>query len=246
MSDTLFLERCQSYIDCHLQRPKASLHPNLQIAPSITLSRQTGAGGITTAEHLAAWLTQYAPDPHGWTVFDKNLVNKVLEDSKLPSRIAQFMPEDKVSSISDAMEELLGLHPASWKLIRRTTETILQLAELGHAILVGRGANVITQHLKNVVHVRLVGSLHQRAERIMQLHKISRNAAASFIRKTDTGRQRYLKKYYGADPNDPLLYHLTINTDEIPETDAACLIGNWLLRKFYPEHTPASLTASQT
>jgi len=236
MSDTIFIEKCQAYIDCHLQRPRSSAGQSPQVAPSITISRQTGAGGLAVAESLAEWLDSQVPGSGvNWTVFHKNLVSKVLEDSKLPARLAEFMPEDKVSGISDAVEEILGLHPASWKLIRRTTETILQLAELGHAIIVGRGANVVAQRLTNTFHARLVGGLDRRTERVTALHKIKKTAAVAFIKKSDAGRKRYLKKYYGANIDDPLLYHVIINTDDLPEPDAAALIGQAVLRKFYPE-----------
>lgn len=234
MSDTIFLEKCQAYIDCHLQRPRSSAEQALQASPSVTISRQTGAGGLAVAQALATWLNGHAPSTGvSWTVFHKNLVNKVLEDSKLPARLAQFMPEDKVSGIADAVEELLGLHPASWKLIRRTTETILQLAELGNAILVGRGANVVAQRLKNTFHARLVGTIDRRAERIMALHNLSHSAALAFIRKSDSGRKRYVKRYYGENIEDSLLYHLIINTDDLPEIDAAAVIGQAVVRKFY-------------
>jgi cytidylate kinase len=236
MSDTIFLEKCQTYIDCHMQRPRSEAGQSLQPAPSITISRQTGAGGLTVAKSLADWLNHRVPGAGvNWTVFHKNLVSKVLEDSKLPARLAQFMPEDKVSGISDAVEEILGLHPASWKLIRRTTETILQLAELGHAIIVGRGANVVAQRLTNTFHVRLVGGLNRRAERIMAQRKINKAAALGSIKKSDAGRKRYVKKYYGANIDDPLMYHLIINTDDLAEPDVSALIGQVVVRKFYPD-----------
>lgn len=236
MSDTLFLEKCQAYIDCHLKPGHAGAGQALLATPSITVSRQTGAGGLRVAQALAEWLELHTPRSNcPWTVFHKNLVNKVLEDNNLPARLAQFMPEDKVSGIADAVEELLGLHPPSWKLVRKTTETILQLAELGGAIVVGRGANVITQRLSNVFHVRLVGRLEKRIARIQEIHKITPDAARAFIRKSDAGRKRYVKKYYGEDVENPLLYHLTINTDNVGEEECAVLIGQIVLRKYYPE-----------
>jgi cytidylate kinase len=233
MSETLFLERCQTYLDCHLHAPKESRAAGWVRLPSITISRQAGTGGMSVAQALAEWLQTHAPRSScPWTVFHKNLVEKVLEDHKLPSRLAQFMPEDKVSGIADAMEELLGLHPPSWKLVRQTTETVLQLAELGNAILVGRGANVITAHLENCFHVRLVGSLDRRAEHAAKAHGLSRRAALEFVKRQDLGRRRYLKKYFGKDVDDPLLYHLTINTDVVSERPAAELIGQAVVARF--------------
>jgi hypothetical protein len=85
-----------------------------------------------------------------WTVFDRNLVEKVLEDHNLPKRLARFMPEDRILEISDTMDELFGLHPSSWTLVHKTADTILRLAELGHVIIIGRAANVITSRLDYV------------------------------------------------------------------------------------------------
>ena len=45
----------------------------------------------------------------------------------------------------------------------------------------------------------------------------------------DRGRERYLKKYFNADINDPLLYHLIINTGLVGYDDAAKLIGDAVL-----------------
>jgi len=233
MSDTIFLEKCQTYIDCHSKPALRRGRTRFDRAPSVTVSRQCGAGGLTMAEALAAWLQAHAPKSAcPWTVFHKNLVHKVLQEHHLPERLAQYMPEDKVSGIADAVEELLGLHPPSWKLVRQTTETILQLAELGRAIIVGRAGNVITKGLSNVFHVRLVGSLDRRAKRIMALHKIDHRAAVAFTKKSDSGRKRYVRRYYQQDIDDPLLYDLVINSDSVGENLAAELVGRAVLQNF--------------
>ena len=41
-------------------------------------------------------------------------------------------------------------------LVHKTAKTILQLAEMGNVIIIGRGANVVTAHMNNIFHVRLV------------------------------------------------------------------------------------------
>jgi hypothetical protein len=57
---------------------------------------------------------------------------------------------------SDAVDELLGLHPSSWTLVEHTTQTIRRLAIRGNVILVGRGSDFILAHFSDVYHVRLV------------------------------------------------------------------------------------------
>ena len=53
--------------------------------------------------------------------------------------------------------------------------------------------------------------------------------ARKFCLAEDRGRDRYLKKYFKADINDPLLYHLIINTGLVNYDEAAKLIGDAVL-----------------
>ena len=41
--------------------------------------------------------------------------------------------------------------------------------------------------------------------------------------------ERYLKEHFDADVNDPLLYHMIINTGRVNYDDAAKLIGDAVL-----------------
>ena len=231
MSDAANIERCQAFVRYQLKPAEgAATHSQTKLA--VTISRLAGSGAWMVSEKLADYLQRHAPAENvRWTVFDKELVDRILQDHNLPRTLAQFMPEDRVSAIGDAVEELLGLHPPSSSLVHQMTETILQLAELGNVILVGRGANVITASLPHVFHVRLIGSLERRIERVQARHRISREAARKFIRKEDAGRRRYLLRYLGKAIDDPLLYHLIINTDWVPVDRAAELIAQAMLRR---------------
>jgi hypothetical protein len=199
---------------------------------AVTISRQAGSGAHAVADKLAPLLQARNPkDAPPWTIFDRNLVDKVLQEHNLPERVAKFMPEDRTSEIADTMEELFGLHPPSWLLVRKVTETILHLAELGNVILIGRGAAVVTANLSHVFHVRLVSALEKRVQRIQELNHLSKDAALKFIREEDRGRERYLKQYFKTDVDDPLLYDLVINTDRIPHDQAAKLIADAVLNR---------------
>jgi cytidylate kinase len=199
---------------------------------AVTISRQAGSGAHAVADKLATLLQAQTPkDACPWTIFDRNLVSKVLQEHHLPDRVARFMPEDRTSEIAGTMEELFGLHPPSWLLVRKVTETILHLAELGNVILIGRGAAVVTAGLSHVFHVRLVSTLEKRVQRIRDLENLTKKAALQFIEREDRGRQRYLKKYFKADVDEPLLYDLTINTDRISHDQAAQLIAEAVLKR---------------
>ncbi|MGA2661497.1 MAG: cytidylate kinase-like family protein [Verrucomicrobiota bacterium] len=242
------LEQCLSFINCQLQwAGKGRLAQEGVQRRAVTISRQSGAGGHLVGEKLAAYLDKHVPNGScRWTIFDRNLVQRVLEDHHLPERLAQFMPEDRISEIADTMDELFGLHPPSWTLVRNTADTILHLAQLGNVILIGRGANIITSKLDYVFHVRLVGSFDRRVAYIQRLEGLSLKAARGFVRREDRGRQRYVKKYFHKDINDPLLYHLAINTDLVPEWEAALMIGEAVVRQEFVSGKPEAPSASKT
>lgn len=231
MSEMVGLDKCLSFISCQLQPGRATAELTGKVTRrAITISRQCGCGARVIAGQLAEYLQKHDKQSQcPWMVFDRNLVEKVLEDHNLPKRFEKYMPEDKISEITDIMDELFDLHPSSWTLVHQTSETILRLAELGNVIIIGRGANVITARLKHVFHVRLVAPLEKRIERIQQTENLTAKAAARFIEKEDAGRKRYLKKYFDADIDDPLLYHLVINTGAVSCEQAVRIIGDAVL-----------------
>jgi hypothetical protein len=218
---------------------------SLPPAPGITISQQTGSGGHEIAERTAEILDRMERNGKGqWKTYDRQLVEKVLEEHHLPKRIAKHMPEDRRSLVQDVTEELFGLRPPSWVLVPMVVETVLRLVKAGHVIVVGRGAAVITSSMAGVFHVRLVASLPKRIERVQQLHHLTRQEAVRFTEMEDRGSHRYVKAHFHTRIEDELLYHLVINTDRVPYADAAMLIAHGARRCFEEnerhEETPQS------
>jgi cytidylate kinase len=225
------LAKCLAFIGCQLgpgEHHEHLAHPHLR--PTITLSRQTGSGAMEIALKLADFLQERAPAPCGWTVFDKNIVVKMLEEHDLPTQLARFLPEGRISRVRDMIEEVLGLHPPSETLVRQIGETVVHLAELGHTILVGRATNVITRRMKNVFHVSVVAPLEKRVAQVIANSAKGPAEAQQFIRKEDAARRSYLKEFFSEDPDNVLLYDLVINTARFTAEDAARTIGEAVLR----------------
>lgn len=218
-------DKCQAFLDAQLH-PQAMNRARGELPlRAITISREAGCGAAPVAERLAQLLQagdKIAAAP--WTVFDRNLIEQVLQDHDLPVRFAKYLPEDRVSEIQDVMDELFGVHPPTWTVVEQTAETILKLAQVGRVILIGRGANLITARLRGVFHVRLVAALADRVEHAHRFSHMSLEEARKFIEREDKGRARYLWKYFNVDVNDPRHYHLVINTSLIPYEEAAGLI----------------------
>ena len=218
--------KCQAFLDAQLRPGNiAPLKPATTALRAITISREAGCGAALVAERLAQLLKardKFSAAP--WTVFDRNLIEQVLKDHDLPVRFAKYLPEDRGSEIQDVMDELFGVHPSTWTVVEHTSETILRLAHLGNVILIGRGANMITARLPGVFHVRLVAPLAERIEHAHRFYNMTPSKARDFITREDKGRERYLKKYFEVAVDDPLHYHLTINTSLVSYEAAAGLI----------------------
>lgn len=114
-------------------------------------------------------------------------------------------------------------------IVQQTAETLLQLAELGNAILIGRGGSVVMAKLPGILNVRLVAALEDRLERICRDDHKTPVEARRFCLAEEHARARYLKTYFNADINDPIQYHFIINTSPVGYENAARLITDALL-----------------
>lgn len=223
------LERCLSFISSQTAPPASAR--DVGVRRAVTISRQAGCGAVLIAEKLACYLQSEAPRPGvKWTVFDRELMDKVLADHNLPGYLAKFLPEDRISSIEDTLADIIGMRPPVRTVIEQTTETMLKLAEIGSVILIGRGGNIIAEKVPHVLRVRLVAPLEDRIERICRDDHKSPSDARQFCIEEELARARYLKTYFNADINDPLHYDLIVNTGRMNSDAVSHLIGDALVR----------------
>lgn len=208
------LGRAESYLNVHLSR--AGHGPfNKASGPFVTVSRESGSGGWIFAGALATRLDRDLPGESPWTVFDRNLVEMMLQSEHLSPRVARFLPEDKVSEIDASIGELLGLHPSIWKLTQRTNEMMRQLARTGNAILVGRGANCATDGIAGGLNVRVVAPPGYRAAHVAGERGITPEMAANHNNRVDSARRKYVRSVFATDINRASGYDLVINVATI-------------------------------
>jgi hypothetical protein len=226
------LEKCRLYIESHAVE-NGKRKKRLPIGPCITISRETGTNARIVSEELVKFFKEKTrrniPE---WTIFDKNLIEKVLEDHRLPGTLKDLMEENKVSFFSSILNEMFSGLPGQWTLIHKTSETILQLASIGNSVIIGRGANVIASHLNNTFHVRLMAPLNERIRNFSERHKVDYKSARSIIEKHDICRMKYLSSVFNRRIDDPFLYHLVINTKGMDSKQVAAIIGTAVVNKF--------------
>ena len=89
---------------------------------------------------------------------------------------------------------------------------VRELAKSPSLVIRGRGSQFILKNHPWSLHVLVVAPLDIRVKRVMQNLKIEEEAARKEIRRFDTSRQQFARRYFHADLEDPVHYDLVINT----------------------------------
>lgn len=224
--------KAKKYVDSHAQltEQEIAIYKKKYPGPCLTLSRQSGIDTSLLCEKLVQLFKEFYSED--WAYFDNDLIKRVIDDHGLSPRIQKYLSEERESTIAQLFNELLGIHPPIIKLVRQMMNTILNLAEFGHLILIGRGSNIVTAHLKNSYHIRLVAPFEDRIKCIQNAQSLSRELAKKLVLKEDQNRKDYLSRTFKKDIDDPLLYNMTINTSQFSFDDLVRSIFQIVKTKF--------------
>ena len=102
------------------------------------------------------------------------------------------------------------------KLSRFTAEEIIALAQKGNVIIRGWGATGVLRHIPHVLRVRICADMGFR-ERVMT-RRLGLDAAAARqeIDRSDAAHAAIVRSFFGVDWQNPLIYHLVLNSGSVP------------------------------
>ena len=189
----------------------------------ITISRQFGSGGRSIGRAVAERL--------GIPFYDKELVDQIAVESGFdPQYVAEHgehAPGKSAFSYAFAPQGLPGVMQglsAADFLWNIQCNVILQLAEKGPCVIVGRNADYILKDRPDVLHIYVHADMDYRADRIVRLYGESEKAPVARLQEKDKRRkinyQHYTGRTWGAAEN----YHLCINSAVIGVEKAVELI----------------------
>jgi len=224
-----------SYIEAQIKylknKPAQKVRP---LNPFVTISRETGAYGITISQGLCEYLNKKNKAKHcPWAVFNKPIIKNITMDQNLPETIRPYLDETTVSEIKNKMNEIFNPHSEEHPFIQKTANTILHLAELGNVVLVGCASNVITTKLPGGIHVRLISPFENRVEHIQEYYPMTEKQAREYIFTEEGNRKDYLKKYFEKDVEDPSLYNLVFNLDLLQPKEIIQIVGDIVRKRFH-------------
>lgn len=189
-------------------RDRIGQEPRRAAAPTITLSRQFGCEGYPLAETLQALLT--ARTGETWTVFDKALIERVSQETKLSERLFGSIGEQ--TELLDALANVVHSWRTQSEAYELLARYIVRIAREGNAIIVGRGGAVVASGLPNCFHVRLEAPREHRVESIRERLGVDRAQAAALVAEHDRKRERFLERFLHCSLADTRHYHVVFNT----------------------------------
>ena len=177
----------------------------------ITISRQFGSGGRSVGRLVAEKL--------GIPFYDKELVDQIsLESGFAPKFVeenVEHAPGKTMFSYAFAPQGIPGVMNGMstadflWHI---QCSTILQLAEQGPCVIVGRNADYILKDRKDAFHVYIHADMEFRADRIVRLYGESEKKPEVRLQEKDKRRALHYQHYTGRNWGQAQNYDLCLDT----------------------------------
>ena len=189
----------------------------------ITVSRQFGSGGRSIAKLVAQKL--------GYDYYDKEIIKKVAEETNLdPAYIeenGEYAPGRTAFSFSPVFTGSahymggMSAYDMLWVVQR---SAILEIAEQGPCVIVGRCADFILKDRDDVLNAFIYAPMDFRAERVVRFYGESDKKPEERLKHKDSRRAVSYRHFTGREWGDPLNYDISLNSASIGIEECANII----------------------
>jgi cytidylate kinase len=168
--------------------------------PVIAMTREMGSGGREVAQRVANKL--------GLQMVLHEMVEHDLADHMHVQESAVHHRLEGGATLRERLQ--IG----NKRLARYATEEILELAQRGNVLIRGWGACAILRDVPHVPRIRVCAPMAARVRAITGRPGLGdASAAQREIERNDAAHRKTLKAAHDVDREDPLLYHLVLNTE---------------------------------
>jgi cytidylate kinase len=199
----------------------------------ITISRQYGAGAMALGRMLA--------EKRGYTLASREIVQGIADKAKVSTDFVLTVEKEAGTTLSRFMTRIISSRGMVSKLLRDDSGyideklyldylvlTVVQIADEGNAIIMGRGSQYILRTHPDTVHILLVDEFQNRVRRVEKREKINRESAERMVRHEDKRRLNLYHRLGKQDFESPSLYHMVLNMDRISRPQAFDMINHLL------------------
>lgn len=199
----------------------------------ITISRQYGAGAMALGRMLA--------EKRGYTLASREIVQGIADKAKVSTDFVLTVEKEAGTTLSRFMTRIISSRGMVSKLLRDDSGyideklyldylvlTVVQIADEGNAIIMGRGSQYILRTHPDTVHILLVDEFENRVRRVEKREKISHESAERMVRHEDKRRLNLYHRLGKQDFESPSLYHMVLNMDRVSRPQAFDMINHLL------------------
>jgi cytidylate kinase len=181
----------------------------------VTIDREYGSGASDIARKLAQRL--------GWKLWDQALTDEIARLMDCPSQTVEEREErmDPLtyrlfkSFMRGSFEGSLNaphLKMVDADCIREVTQrVVMDAAQGGYAVIVGRGAAYYLHDRTDALHVFIYAPFEEKVRRLISIGK-TENEAVELVETVDQGRSEYIQKYFHLGWPSRQFFHLMVNS----------------------------------
>jgi cytidylate kinase len=165
---------------------------------------------ITFSEKIAtdgSEIARRVSDQLGYRFYDTEAIESTAQEMGFLQDVKEI--DEKVPSL---IERLFSYKPGIY--LDRLNSVIYELASRGNAVFLGRGSYILLRTFKCALHIRVIASLEKRIENLVE-RGWQREVAIKAIRRSDHERGAFVKFAFGVDWENPDLYDIVLNMDNL-------------------------------
>ena len=186
----------------------------------ITISRQFGSGGRSIGKAVAEKL--------GYAYYDSELVSQVAEKTGLhPNYIedaGEYAPGKSILSYAFSSGASAGSMNASDYLWRAQCSVILELAEKGNCVIVGRCADYILRDRDDCLNVFIHANKEYRAKHIVERYGVRDKSPEKRLEEKDGKRKVNYKYFTGRVWGSVENYHVSLESSVLTTENCVDII----------------------
>lgn len=180
----------------------------------ITISREYGSGGGSIGRFLASRLN--------WKLVDAPLITEIARIARIDPALAERYDEETDPWFQRVVKALwhggfegaatadgAGTPVDADAIAAIWHKILLESAEIGNCVTVGRGGQCLLQDRDDAFHVSVYAPMEERIERLRQRLPAGSNFEA-IARENDRKRAAYIQRHFGQDWTNRHLYNLML------------------------------------
>jgi hypothetical protein len=197
------------------QKAEAEISSDTGVADFVAVSRAVGLPGLRIATMLG--------DRLDWPVFVRQVLQAMAGEDEYRERLYAAMDGRDVSWLEDIARSMgLGKY-GQGDYFRRLTTTVLSIARTGHAVFLGRAADLILPKTAGF-RVGLTASKEYCLESYAEQKGVPLDQARREVRDIEEERTAFIRRHFRVKADDPCRCDLLINMERFTENQIADLV----------------------